>query len=191
MTVNTAITKRMFDKLEKKKRKERTKRKTSWLYSREMFNHTLQGFEDGTFSCFKLFASWAAWGLPFSLCIVMNSYFLCDSTYPRIKEKWYQKWDQGSHFRFHLCLKSRAGSLPVNCLSELELFWPEPPTSCFLHSLHSTKTGKQEDISIETSSWFPTVVFPGYYLIWSITRQHNTQRQHPRWKITAKTTTGP
>ena len=57
MTVNTAITKRMFDKLEKKKRKERTKRKTSWLYSREMFNHTLQGFEDGTFSCFKLFAS--------------------------------------------------------------------------------------------------------------------------------------
>ena len=57
MTVNTAITKRMFDKLEKKKRKERTNRKTSWLYSREMFNHTLQGFEDGTFSCFKLFAS--------------------------------------------------------------------------------------------------------------------------------------
>lgn len=25
---------------------------------------------------------------------------LCDSTYPRIKEKWYHKWDQGSHSDF-------------------------------------------------------------------------------------------
>lgn len=46
--------------LKKKKKKEQNKEKMPSLSSGEIFNHslpTLQGFDTGAFSCFKLFTS--------------------------------------------------------------------------------------------------------------------------------------